>query len=198
MSNLMFAGYPITSPIQKNRTVKGVTKNHNGTDYGVPMNTLIQSTTAGTVIFAGYDKNGFGNYVKVRDNSGNTHIYAHLNEISVKTGDNVNILSALGLSGSTGFSTGPHLHYEVRDSSGGVIDGTKFVSAVSGISDIDIVTEDVTAAVSGNGLNRWQSVLSTVIVFIVLFGVFLLAIVSFMKAFDLTVPSAAGLLKGAK
>ena len=198
MSNLLFAGYPISSPIQSNRTVKGQTKDHNGTDYAVPMNTVIQSTTAGTVIFAGFDKDGFGNYVKVRDNSGNTHIYAHLNEISVKTGDNVNALSALGFSGNTGFSTGPHLHYEVRDSSGGVIDGTKFVGAVADLSGGDIVTEEITMSTTDADLSKWQRVLSTVIVFIVLFGVFILAVVSFMKAFDISVPNVSGLLKGAK
>ena len=69
MSSIIFGGYTVTSPIQADRTVMGVTKNHNGTDYGVPMNTVIQSTTSGTVIHTGYDADGYGNYVKVQDSS---------------------------------------------------------------------------------------------------------------------------------
>ena len=197
MSNILFGNYTVTSPIQADRTVMGVTKNHNGTDYGVPLNTIIQSTTSGTVIQTGYDADGYGNYVKVQDSGGNIHTYAHLNKISVNKGDNVNRYSALGLSGNTGRSTGPHLHYEVRNSSGSVLDGTAFVG---GASDPTTMYDPLPLGNSdGDGLGRWQNVLSTVIVFIVLFGVFVLAVYSFMKAFDISIPNVpniTSLLKG--
>ena len=196
MSNILFGNYTVTSPIQADRTVMGVTKNHNGTDYGVPLNTIIQSTTSGTVIHTGYDADGYGNYVKVQDSSGNIHTYAHLNKISVQKGDNVNRYSALGLSGNTGRSTGPHLHYEVRNSTGSVLDGTAFVGGTTDTTSNEIISATTT---STKKLGTLDNILSTIIVFIVLFGVFVLAVYSFMKAFDISIPNVpniTSLLKG--
>lgn len=88
---------------------------HSGIDFagaGI-LNTPLPCFHAGTVISAGW-KTSYGNTVVVRDNSGNYHYYAHLNSIAAKAGQKVAVDTVIGTIGSTGNSTGPHLHYEVR------------------------------------------------------------------------------------
>jgi len=66
----------------------------------------------GNVVFAGWD-GSYGNKVSIRHNGTYTTNYAHLSKISVKRGQKVNQGDTIGLVGSTGLSTGPHLHYEM-------------------------------------------------------------------------------------
>jgi predicted flap endonuclease-1-like 5' DNA nuclease len=86
---------------------------HTGVDYGVPTGTPIPATAAGTVGYAGWDAN-FGNYVRLDHGDGLQTYYAHLSGLGVKSGQKVGAGDVLGLSGDTGYSSGPHLHYEVR------------------------------------------------------------------------------------
>ncbi len=102
-------------------------KMHNGLDYAVPIGTDIQSVTGGTVVYTGNDPNGYGNYIKVRDTLGNTHIYGHLSKIQTAPGETVEAGEVIGLSGNTGKSTGPHVHYEVRDTNNNVLNGLSFL-----------------------------------------------------------------------
>ncbi len=72
---------------------------------------------SGQVVYTGYEENGFGNYIKVKDNAtGNFFYFAHLKAIYVNEGNKVTYTTVLGLMGSTGNSTGPHLHFEIRKS----------------------------------------------------------------------------------
>ncbi|SDX65313.1 phage tail tape measure protein [Salimicrobium album] len=87
-------------------------KLHGGDDYGGPMGTPIPAQTGGRVSYAGWG-GGFGNLVKVATGAFE-HLYAHLNSISVRTGQMIKRGSIVGRLGTTGNSTGPHLHYEVR------------------------------------------------------------------------------------
>lgn len=87
---------------------------HGGVDFAAPTGTPIQATTAGRVIRSTYQAGGFGNYVVVQDIKGNTHYYGHMSRKIAYVGELVGRGSLLGYVGSTGHSTGPHLHYEVR------------------------------------------------------------------------------------
>ena len=88
-------------------------RNHAGLDFGIPVGTPIQSTIEGEVTYAGWNSQGYGNLVIVQ-NGPVTTIYGHLSGIGVHPGQVVNPGALLGLSGDSGNSTGPHLHYEVR------------------------------------------------------------------------------------
>jgi len=86
---------------------------HNGLDFGVVVGTPVQATMDGNVIYAGWNDQGYGNLVIVENGEYRTY-YAHLSSIPVSVGESVSAGSTIGLSGNTGNSTGPHLHYEIR------------------------------------------------------------------------------------
>ncbi len=86
---------------------------HSGTDFKAPTGTPVLATGSGKVIKAGR-KGGYGKVVEIKHANGMTTRYAHLSRILVKVGQRVNMGSRIGKVGSTGRSTGPHLHYEVR------------------------------------------------------------------------------------
>lgn len=89
-------------------------RRHGGVDFAAPTGTPIQSTTAGHVIRSTFQSGGFGNYVVVQDFAGNQHYYGHMSKRVAVVGMPVYRGRLLGYVGSTGHSTGPHLHYEVR------------------------------------------------------------------------------------
>ena len=78
-----------------------------------PQGTPIHATQGGTVTFAG-DRGGYGNVVMIDHGNGVETRYAHCHELFVKEGDKIPAGSLVGSVGSTGRSTGPHLHFEVR------------------------------------------------------------------------------------
>lgn len=86
---------------------------HNGVDFAAPTGTLIWAASDGRVTFAG-TRGGYGKTVIIEHRSGVQTLYAHLSRISVRSGQSVVQGQVLGLVGSTGLATGPHLHYEVR------------------------------------------------------------------------------------
>jgi len=86
---------------------------HPGIDFRAAAGSDVHSTGAGTVVHAGW-AGGYGNMVEIDHGNGVTTRYGHLSEIAVHKGDHVTLGAVLGESGSTGRSTGPHLHYEVR------------------------------------------------------------------------------------
>lgn len=86
---------------------------HTGVDIAIVTGTPIQSTMDGEVVYAGWNNQGYGNLVIVENGPYRTY-YAHLSEIPVEVGQTIRAGDVIGLSGSTGNSTGPHLHYEVR------------------------------------------------------------------------------------
>jgi murein DD-endopeptidase MepM/ murein hydrolase activator NlpD len=86
---------------------------HLGVDYAAPAGTPVRSVGQGIVDVAG-SQGGFGNVVMVKHASGQTTVYAHLSRINVKRGQSVMQGQTLGLVGSTGWATGPHLHFEFR------------------------------------------------------------------------------------
>ena len=86
---------------------------HNGIDLAGPRGTPIEATADGVVVFAGR-QGGFGNVVRIRHAYGFETLYAHLNKIHVNVGDRIARRDHIGDMGTTGRSTGVHLHYEVR------------------------------------------------------------------------------------
>ncbi len=88
-------------------------RQHNGVDYGAPTGTAVRSVGDGTVEMAGW-QNGFGNVVQVRHAGDRSTVYAHLSRIDVKKGQRIEQGMKLGAVGSTGWATGPHLHFEFR------------------------------------------------------------------------------------
>ncbi len=86
---------------------------HLGVDYGAPTGTPVRTVGDGVVEFAGW-QNGFGNVVMVRHNGSDVTVYAHLSRIDVRAGQSLNQGTRLGAVGSTGWATGPHLHFEFR------------------------------------------------------------------------------------
>ena len=86
---------------------------HLGVDYGAPIGTPVRTVGEGTVDFAGW-QNGYGNVVQVQHGNDHSTLYAHLSRIDVKMGQHIEQGQHIGAVGTTGWSTGPHLHFEFR------------------------------------------------------------------------------------
>jgi murein DD-endopeptidase MepM/ murein hydrolase activator NlpD len=86
---------------------------HNGLDFSLVVGTSVRSTGSGQVVYTGWSDAGYGNLVIVQDGDWQFY-YGHLSTIDVGVGQDVGTGTVVGLSGNTGKSTGPHLHYEVR------------------------------------------------------------------------------------
>jgi len=91
----------------------GNVRNHDGVDFGAAMGTPIRSAAAGTVVAAGA-RGGYGNATIIDHGNGLATLYGHQSEMFVVAGAAVTAGQVIGAVGSTGFSTGPHLHLEVR------------------------------------------------------------------------------------
>ena len=97
----------------RNHPVTGVYKLHTGVDISAPNGTAIYAAQSGTVIIAGYSS-AWGNYVVINHGGGVTTLYAHMSKILTTKGATVSAGTQIGRVGSTGYSTGNHLHFEVR------------------------------------------------------------------------------------
>ncbi len=104
----MSSGYGIrVHPITKDK------KAHKGIDYAAPTGTPVRTVGDGVVEFAGTQR-GYGNVIEIKHRADMTTVFAHLSRIDVKKGQKVEQGDKIGAVGSTGFSTGPHLHFEFR------------------------------------------------------------------------------------
>lgn len=93
-------------------------KNHTGIDYLCPTGTPVLASEKGTVIWAGWKDGGYGYVVFIKHPDDYVTVYEHLlKDIPVQVGQKVSRSQMIGWSGSTGNSTGPHLHFEMRDAS---------------------------------------------------------------------------------
>lgn len=88
--------------------------NHKGLDIATSAGTTIAAAAGGTVTFSGWDSYGLGNCVKISHGNGVVTVYGHCSKLYVKKGDTVSAGEAIAAVGSTGNSTGPHLHLEIR------------------------------------------------------------------------------------
>ena len=115
---------------------------HNGIDLASPLGTRLDSNVSGKVINSKYH-NSYGNYVEIQDDKGIKYLFAHLNESIVKLGDTVKAGQQIGTIGSSGASTGAHLHYSVRDAKGNYLDASSYAKEAR--------TGKVTTTVAKNG-----------------------------------------------
>lgn len=97
---------------QRRHPVLGFTRMHAGIDFAAPTGSPIYAVTSGTVAYAGWH-GGHGNYVKLEHGGGFGTGYAHMSRLAVSPGMSVSAGQVIGYVGSTGLSTGPHLHYEL-------------------------------------------------------------------------------------
>jgi peptidoglycan hydrolase-like protein with peptidoglycan-binding domain len=100
---------PVTSPFGQRWG-----RLHAGIDFGAPTGAPVGAGGRGTVSFAGWNAGGYGNLVVIDHRLGFQSWYAHLSSVSVSSGQSVGGGTRIGAVGSTGASTGPHLHFEVR------------------------------------------------------------------------------------
>ena len=113
-------GYPLRIPLvvtskygYRNHPVTSRYQLHEGIDFRAAVGTRVYASRAGKVIFAGY-RNGYGKVIGIEHEDDFTTWYGHLSRIKVSVGQTLAAGKIIGLSGNTGLSTGPHLHFEVR------------------------------------------------------------------------------------
>lgn len=115
----------LASPLEFSRVSSGfamrlhpihkIWRRHLGVDYAAATGTPVRAIGEGLVVQAGWNASGYGNVVEIRHrNSSHTTLYAHLSKVAVRRGQNVSQGMLIGNVGSTGWSTGPHLHFEFR------------------------------------------------------------------------------------
>lgn len=121
----------------KHFKVDGVSlRGHNGLDFGTPVGSIVDAVDDGTVVENANDPGGYGNYIKLRHSWGES-LYAHLSQTLVSVGEAVKKGENIGLSGNSGNSTGPHLHFAMRvnpfnraDGWGGFTDPSNYFAGV--------------------------------------------------------------------
>ena len=108
------SGWTLTSPFgMRVHPVLGINRMHNGIDMACAQGTPIYATRAGKVTTASYQAGGAGNYVSINHLDGFASIYMHMTHYVVSAGQTVSQGQLIGYVGSTGISTGPHLHFGV-------------------------------------------------------------------------------------
>jgi murein DD-endopeptidase MepM/ murein hydrolase activator NlpD len=119
-------GHVVTSPFGvRTDPIIGTAALHSGMDFRAPTGMEARTTAAGVVVKAGWN-GGYGRMVEVDHGQGYATRYGHLSEILVKVGDKVTAGEVIGRTGSSGRSTGPHLHYEIRHN-GAALDPARFL-----------------------------------------------------------------------
>ncbi len=123
---------PVAAPVNsgfgmRHHPILGVERKHNGVDISAPTGTPIRALASGVVSFAG-DRGGYGKAVFVDHPHGLQSRYAHQSRIAVEPGQRVAAGEVIGFVGSTGLSTGPHLHLEVRRD-GDPVDPSPYLAA---------------------------------------------------------------------
>lgn len=117
----------ITSSFGKrNSPTKGASTMHNGIDIGAPSGTAIVAAASGEVVTASYSSSA-GNYIMISHGGGVYTLYMHCSKLNVSEGQQVKAGQTIGKVGSTGVSTGPHLHFGIR-ANGGYVNPSKYVS----------------------------------------------------------------------
>ncbi|WP_310429920.1 M23 family metallopeptidase [Chamaesiphon sp. VAR_48_metabat_135_sub] len=116
--------YPLMTPATitsrfgwRTHPLTGKRRFHSGLDIGAPTGAPVVATESGTIVSAGWN-GGYGKAIVIQHNGTQQTLYGHLSEISVQSGQSIAKGTVIGLVGSTGNSTGPHLHFESRVSNG--------------------------------------------------------------------------------
>jgi hypothetical protein len=129
--------FVISSPFGELAEVRGY-RPHTGLDVPLEVGTKLRSFVNGTVERVYTVRDGLGKHVIIRGDDGNAYIYGHLDKITVHKGDNVRAgIDIIGLSGNTGHSTGPHLHFAIQDAAGKYIDPAPAIKALEAVTGSD-------------------------------------------------------------
>lgn len=124
----VIGNFPITSGFGGRSSPGGIgSTNHKGIDIGTPIGTQVVAPTDITIARAG-PNGGYGNYIGGYDQNGQYYEFAHLSEIGVSPGQTVAAGSIIGATGNTGNSTGPHLHFGIKDAAGKYLNPSSFLS----------------------------------------------------------------------
>lgn len=107
-------GHAVNSPFGLRRLPGQPARHHAGVDIAAPSGTGVFVSAEGLVLRTGYEPAGYGRFVEIRHPNGMSTLYGHLSRVDVASGSAVEAGDRIGLVGSTGRSTGPHLHFEVR------------------------------------------------------------------------------------
>ena len=100
---------------------------HRGVDVAGPVGTPIVAAAMGVVERAGWNSGGYGNLVEIRHPDGSLTLYAHNNRLNVSAGQTVRQGQQIAEMGSTGYSTGPHLHFELHLSGQGAVNPVAYL-----------------------------------------------------------------------
>jgi murein DD-endopeptidase MepM/ murein hydrolase activator NlpD len=95
---------------------------HQGIDIAAPIGTPVVAAASGKVVFSGWNDGGYGYLVEILHPDGTLTRYGHNSALYVKNGEQVNQGQLIAAMGSTGYSTGPHVHFEIRPNAGAAID----------------------------------------------------------------------------
>ena len=108
------SGGRVSSPYGRRKApTKGASTNHQAIDWATPTGTAVMASSGGVVTKAGWG-GGYGYVIYIRHENGMETRYAHLSKLQVSAGQKVRQGQKIALSGNTGRSTGPHLHFEMR------------------------------------------------------------------------------------
>lgn len=157
----------------------GKSKMHNGIDlYSLSSSTAPLFATCNGKVYTSYQKNGLGNYVKITETStGRQFFYGHMSKVTVRSGQMIEMGMQIGNQGSTGNSTGPHCHYEIRNPQNVAISnssisgipnekGTTFISELDKVANISYSSGIANPSVPGSDSSYlppvWEPLYDTV------------------------------------
>lgn len=118
-------------PTESERITQNYSDSHHGIDIGIPEGTPIYAPADGSILKAGWSSSGYGNLIKIGTDDGYTIFLGHLSGFEVSAYEKVGRGDLVGYSGDTGNSTGPHLHFEVRQ-------GSTYINPFSLYEDIEL------------------------------------------------------------
>lgn len=125
-TNPIGGNYKVTSGFGPRKSpTAGASTNHKGIDLAAPLNTPILAAKAGTVSISKDEATGYGKWIEIKHDDGTKSRYGHLNSRAVQVGAKVAAGQEIGKMGSTGTSTGSHLHFEVFNAQGQQVDPAK-------------------------------------------------------------------------
>lgn len=144
--------FPLKGLISSSYGENRRTHRHKGIDIAAPSGTLFYPAASGKVVFAGW-QSGYGNTLIIEHGNGSISRYAHAQKLLVACGDVVGINDPIAAVGSTGRSTGPHLHFEIMDGYGRQVNPLQ-VLYKRNTPDVEFINETAIENVASNSLER--------------------------------------------
>lgn len=134
---------------------------HKGIDYGCPTGTPILASAAGKILHRGYESNGYGYFLILIHEDGSGTVYAHLSRFKKALNEKVEKGDVIAESGSSGKSTGPHLHFEIRERAADILSAIDPKTKLQSVWDADADTQ--TDSTAGNSHPQLHSGWATIV-----------------------------------